>query len=164
MAKESSSFCEYPACLGIGSEWTECCHRSNELESTVKPLAKRFKFIQDDELSKGFVPKNTDMSTKWALKNLQLWKEARNLKFPDDRVPDNLLQVPDESVLNLWLSRYVVETRNAAGEPYPPATIYQLLSALLRSMRAENPACKNFLDKKNPIIQDAAWDTELTLS
>ena len=68
MTKESSSFCEYPACLGLGSEWTECCHKSNESESTVN--AKRFKFIQDDELqelSKGFVPKNTAMSTKWAL-------------------------------------------------------------------------------------------------
>ena len=81
MAKESSSFCEYPACLGIGSEWTDCCRRSNEPESTVKPLAKRFKFIQDDklqELSKGFVTKNTAMSTKWASKNLQSWKETRN--------------------------------------------------------------------------------------
>ena len=64
MAKEKSSFCEYPACLGLGQEWTECCRISDnsELESAVK----RFKFVQDDELqelSKGFVPKNTAMST-----------------------------------------------------------------------------------------------------
>ena len=53
-------------------------------------------------------------------------------------------------MLSLWLSWYVVETRNAAGAPYPPATIYQLLSALLRSMRAENSTCKDFLATKNP--------------
>ena len=51
--------------------------------------------------SKGFVPKNTAMSTKWALKNLNSCKEARKVKFPNEPVPDNLLQLTDESVLSL---------------------------------------------------------------
>ena len=62
MAKESSSFCENPACLGLGSEWTKCCKTSDESSSGTCEIgaAKRFKFVQDDELqelSKGFVPK-----------------------------------------------------------------------------------------------------------
>jgi len=35
---------------------------------------------------RSYVPKNTAVSTKWALKNLQAWKDIRNLKFP---VPEN---------------------------------------------------------------------------
>ena len=153
MAEERSSLCEYPFCLGLGPEWTKCCHNHpKESSESLGPTAKRFKFVQDNELqqlSKGFVPKNTATNTKWALKNFQAWKEARNSNLSQDPVPDNLLETSDESVLNLWLSCYVVETRNGNGEPYPPSTIYQLLSALLRSMRDNNPNCLNFLDK-NP--------------
>ena len=68
---------------------------------------KEFHVTVDDdlqELLKGFEPKNTAMSTKRALKNLQAWKDIRNLKLPCPREPT---------------------------ENYPPATIYQLLSALL---------------------------------
>ena len=74
----------------------------------------RFKFIQDNELqelSKGFVPENTAMSTKWARKNFQAWKEARNSRRT--------------RLIQIGVSRFVVETRNTAGEPYPPAAIYQ---------------------------------------
>jgi len=39
---------------------------------------KHFKAVDDDlqELLKGFEPKNTAMSTKRALKNLQAWKDV----------------------------------------------------------------------------------------
>jgi len=55
---------------------------------------KHFKAVDDDlqELLKGFEPKNTVMSTKRALKNLQAWKDVRNLKFPNYPVPENLLK------------------------------------------------------------------------
>ena len=148
MAERSLSLCKNPACLGLGFDWSECCGKS---ESECEPTTtKRFKFVDDNnlqELSKGFARKNTAMSTKWAPKNLQAWKDARNSKFLNDPVPEDLLKTTDESVLCLWLSRYAVETRKTTGELYPPATIYQLLSALLSPMLLHPllPACSHVL-------------------
>jgi len=51
--------------------------------------------------------------------------------------------------LNYWLSRFVVEARRADGERYPSATLYQLLSGLLRYARSKLKGCPNFLDKKD---------------
>ena len=86
MAERSLSLCKNPACSGLGSDWTEGWGRE---ESKCEPTTtKHFEFVDDDlqELSEGFVPKNTTMSTKWALKNLQAWKDIRN------PVPENLLK------------------------------------------------------------------------
>ena len=55
----------------------------------------------------------------------------------------------DANVLNTHLSRFVTETRKSNGEPYPPATLHQLLYGVLRHMRDCNPGCPNFLDKKD---------------
>ena len=39
--------------------------------------------------------------------------------------------------------------RKKDGSEYPPKTIYQLLTGLLRHMCALNPLCPNFLDTDN---------------
>ncbi len=74
-------------------------------------------------------------------------------RFSTETVPEKLLQGSDEKVLGVWLSRYTVETCNAKCERHPPSVCYQLLRELLRSVRAENPCCPNFLDKKNPHLK-----------
>ena len=125
--------------------------------------SERFKtFVTDDELanlSKGFsVHKNTSNSTGpgWGLHNFQAWTKAHNRRFPNDMVPPDLLQTSDKSFLNTWLSRYIVETRDRNGAYYPPSTLYQLLSGILR---AENTSCPNFLDKRARIcFQTVTWD------
>ena len=55
----------------------------------------------------------------------------------------------DPELLNHHLSKFIVETRKANGEPYPPASLHQLLCGLLRHMREENHSCPNFLNKKD---------------
>jgi len=88
----SLSLGKNPACLGLGSDWSEGWGRE---ESKCEPkTTKHFEFVDNDlqELSKELCTKNTAMSTKWALKNLQAWKDVRNLKFPNYPVPENLLK------------------------------------------------------------------------
>ena len=46
-----------------------------------------------------------------------------------------------------------MDTRTKDGSYYPPSTIYQLLSGILRYMRAENSSCPNFLDKRDPAFK-----------
>ena len=40
--------------------------------------------------------------------------------------------IAEGSALNHWLSKFVLEARKADGEPYPPNTLYQICSGLLR--------------------------------
>ena len=48
------------------------------------------------------------------------------------------------------LRHYVAETRNTRGEPYPPKTIYQLLTGILQYLRLTQPHnCPNFLDRSD---------------
>ncbi len=44
----------------------------------------------------------------------------------------------------------MAETISCTGESYPPATVYSLLSGILRHMRSQNPTFPNFLDRNNP--------------
>ena len=112
--------------------------------------SSRFKFSSEEQLSelaKGLIPENTKGSTNWALKNFNLWLKSRNDANPENPVPEDILTSSDPDLLNHHLSQFVVETRKANGEHYPPSTLHQLLCGLLRHMREVNPCCSNFLNK-----------------
>ncbi len=155
------ALCGEPTCLGL-PEWTDCCKNAAFAqeppavapETTNGSASERFKYFVSDEqlseLSKGYTPKNTEASTKWALKNFLEWTKARNVQFPSQLVPTDILSSSDPATLNMWLSRFAVETRNTKGEFYPPSSLCQLLTGLLRHMRTINPNCPNFLEKTNP--------------
>ena len=117
---------------------------------------KRFRCISDKELDNLIVakpPVNTEYSTNWALRNFADWSRQRNTTSTNKPVPENLLTSGSADDLNYWLSLYVVETRNKKGEPYPPRTLYQLLTGLHRHALTINPHAFNFLDKYNRAFQ-----------
>lgn len=97
----------------------------------------RFQFLTEDEcdkLKEGYTLANTAKSTKWALNNFAAWKDAR-AKAQQEKCPDDLLTSSDPALLCKWLTRFVVATRTTQGKPYPPSTLYQLLTGLLRQMK-----------------------------
>ena len=174
-----SQACSYnPFCLGM-CEWTDCpgalqldatprptCPRisappSNSPAVTASSSlsshsslseSKRFKFATEEELStfaKGLVPENTTRSTKWAMNNFSTWIKERNARYPASPVPDDILMCSEPEIINLHLSRFIVETRKSNGDMYPPSTLHQLLCGILRRMRELNPNCPNFLDKSD---------------
>ena len=128
-------------------------HASTCTSGGPRTNGERFSTFVDDEelaaLSKGVVPAGTDKCTKWALANFAAWKKARNKKHPDDPVPEDIFTCIDPATLNTHISRFVLETRKSNGDFYPPKTLHQLLCGVLRHMRAVNPGCLNFLDKKD---------------
>jgi len=99
-------------------------------------------------LEEGPTVANTKKCTNWAVWVFTAWRQARNVT-QEDRCPTDLLENPFAGQLNYWLSRFVVEARRADGERYPSATLYQLLSGLLRYARSKSKRCPNFLDKKD---------------
>ena len=70
---------------------------------------------------KGFVPKNTDSNTQWAVRNFEAWRAWRTSTGTDGTfVPDTreLLTGNDASVLNHWLSLFVTETKRSDGKSF----------------------------------------------
>ena len=102
-------------------------------------------------MMKAKIPKNTDINTCWAMKNFTDWLSDYNLRNPESVCPEEVIlpSCPAET-LNKWLCVYAVETRSQSGEPYPPASLYSLLSGILRHMRSENPTYPNFLNGSLP--------------
>ena len=169
------SFSHY--CLDM-CEWTDCPGYSSRLQletDTSRPLpqleqfhpssskdqlrlpiasnkSSHFKISTEQQLSelaKGLIPENTKGSTNWSLKIFNLWLKSRNDVNPENPVPEDILTSSDPDLLNHHLSQYVVETRQANGEHYPPSSLHQLLCGLLRHMHEVNPSCPNFLNKKD---------------
>ena len=95
-------------------------------------------------------PKSTEQCTKWALKNFHAWKQERNHIHSEEPVPDDLLETASPEEISRWLAHYVAEMRNTRRKPYPPKTIYQLLTGILRHLRLTQPHnCPNFLDRSD---------------
>ena len=114
--------------------------------------SERFRSVSEEELSQlstPYVPKNTNRSTAWAKSVFDAWMANREEKCP----PSFLETCRDPRTMEKWLKLFVAEAMfNKNGEPYPPDTIYSILTGILRYMRQATPRCSvpNFLDRKNP--------------
>ena len=66
------------------------------------------------------MPKNTTLSTLWAMKNFIDWFFEYNIRNPESKCSEEaLLPSCFGEVLNKWLSVYVAETRSHTGEQLP---------------------------------------------
>ena len=88
------------------------------------------KLISDFELkmSKGFVPKSTEKSTVWAVRNFQPWCGWREKQR--NPVPKDLLDCSNGEMLNRWLSLSVKETRRVDGKLFPSSMLYLVSSVI----------------------------------
>ena len=51
----------------------------------------------------------------------------RNKESIAEKCPDDILECPEASKLDFWLSRFVVEVHWTDSQPYPPKSVHQLL-------------------------------------
>ena len=110
--------------------------------------------VEMDKICKGFVPKNTEKATNWAVRVFEQWRVERNRATSDDgeMCPSNLLQYPVQVSLNYWLLRFVVDARREDGQPYPPTSVSNFLAGLYRECRKYDPNCPNYMNRKDPTI------------
>ena len=101
----------------------------------------------------GVIPANTKASTQWAERNFISWITERNKVVPNDPVPVDLLSCHDAELVCKNLCRFVLETRNSNGQPYPPATIRSLLSGLSRILKS-NKAPFSIFNKEDTRFRD----------
>ena len=84
------------------------------------------------EICKGFVSDNTKKNTDWAIRVFCEWRPYRNkaTTVTKDMCPEDLTECRKPSLLNHWLSQFVMEARKEDGKLYPPTTISNILAAL----------------------------------
>ena len=111
--------------------------------------------MSDDKLiefAKGKKCVNTDRSTNWAIGVFKEWLKQRNESCPNDLSPEDFLEADhsdDVVQLQEWLCRFVIEARKQDGELYPPSSLQNLLSGVLRYMRGLHGDTPDFLLKKD---------------
>ena len=120
--------------------------------SSKKPTSSlRFALASDadaEKAAKGVVPDNTVHSNAWAWRNVEEWARIRNAANPSDAVPEELLSLNDPDVVCKWLCKFVLETRQGSGKPYPPKSLYSILCGL-QHVNHSNGVRFNFLDKED---------------
>ena len=119
-------------------------------------FSQPFSSSEMEKICHGYVPNNTAKATTWALKVFKAWRDHRG-EETDGKCPKDLLESPNVDTLNFWLSRFVVEARREDGNPYPPASINNILAGLYRytmSLAPSSMSVPNFMDTKDPAFRD----------
>ena len=160
--------CSKCSCLGEPwcSEW-DCCLSDSELEDFEYHPRKKAKLdststkrfvsptseVDMKKICQGFVPKNTQKATDWAVRVFTEWRAQRN-KASSEQCPSDLLEWPVDTALNYWLARFVVEAHRENGSPYPPTSISNMLAGLYRYCKKFDGSCANFMNRKDPAFKE----------
>ncbi|XP_050414113.1 uncharacterized protein LOC126828378 [Patella vulgata] len=121
----------------------------NDETVEIKPAEVDTRFaspITDDEMSsltKKIIPGTTEKTISWACRLFESWRKARNDKIRQGDTSGHQLSFItreldflNDDELSYCLSRFIVETRKADGNEYPPKTLRQLV--LLIQMHLNN--------------------------
>ena len=100
------------------------------------------------EARRGYVLHNTSRS---AVSNFYSWLTSLDQE-ERGKYPQDIVLTDDPELLCSCLCKYVMETRKESGEHYPPKTILNLLSGLLRYMRDNKKEAFNIMDDENPVF------------
>ena len=120
-----------------------------------------FERVDEGEMSticNDYIHRNTAKSTRWSVGGFNEWKASRNCEAGKVRCPNDLLECADATERSFWLVHFVAKVRRTDGKPYPPKSIHQLLSSILRHMRSLDPCRPNILnrkDKRFPVLHKA---------
>ena len=83
----------------------------------------RFEALNDkekDRYSRVKVPKQTEQSNSWALKNFREWQKDYRIGNPNSGFRGDVLEKVHCQELDEVLSTFVVETWKENGDKYPP--------------------------------------------
>ena len=95
-----------------------------------------------DKVIEGCIPSKTKKQTDWAVAVYKEWCGVRK--------ESSLLATMSNNDIEEQLCRFVMEARRQDGDPYPPQTVYALITGLQRYLRAEGRRDISFLTKSDP--------------
>ena len=145
--RQTDQFCERPFCLGIPWHEWGCCSTLDSLlesevltstsdeDSTLLPeeapthmceLSSRYAIpTTDEEIKRAHeesVPKATRTDTAYCVRLWSDWAENRS-KHTKEIVPP-FDQLHDKSLLQCWLTRFVLKVTSKKGTEYNPNTLH----------------------------------------
>ena len=99
--------------------------------------------VSDDNIQavkENSVPKNTARNTAWAVTMWKDWSAHHQQSYLGNytELPVHLY-IANNLVLDYWVSKFVVETKNASGDIYPPNTLYSACCGLQRYIKQCRP-------------------------
>ena len=108
----------------------------------------RFSLTTDSQLQEAkvaSVSKNTAKTTAWSLNIWKEWSKHRQTLHPGaySEWPVHLY-LADNTQLDYWLSKFVLETRKRNGDYYPPKTLYAICCGLQRYIQEHRPEVNIF--------------------
>ena len=73
--------------------------------------------------AEGVVPENASRVNAWGLINFEEWMKETGKATSSEPVPQDLLHCNDPVIVSKWLCKFILETRQESGKPYPPKSI-----------------------------------------
>ena len=70
--------------------------------------------------AEGVDPDNTSRVNAWGLRNFDKWMMETGKATSSEPVPEDLLHYNDPVIVSKWLCKFILETRQESGKPYPP--------------------------------------------
>ena len=101
-----------------------------------------------DTASKRFVPKNTNISLKWAFRIFSHWVE-HSKEVGRDYKTEDLWLCRDAKQFTTMLSQYCLEVKQRNGTPYTPKSILQILINLQSYARSQDTDSFSFMNQKD---------------
>ena len=139
-----------PTSLALEPPRTSSSFICNQPHPASVATSSRFQMLTTDkdleEVKKKAVPKNTDKNTNWAVNVWKQWNAHRRQVCPSYSDWPTHPMIAQPSELDYWLSKFVLETRKAEGEHYPPDTLYVICNGLQRCVRETRPEINIFKD------------------
>ena len=113
--------------------------------------------VEMDETCKGFVPKNTEKTTNWAVGVFEQWKVERNRAtsaMVKCVLPTCCSALPRYRSITGCRGLLLKLVERMDMQPYPPTSISNLLAGLCRECQIHDPNCPNFMNRKDPMFKE----------
>lgn len=80
------------------------CTNKSEVQSQTGRFVSPKKSLESYQ--NGFIPKNTEINTLWAVRNFNEWMTEYNASHADDPCPQDILLTDNPSHLSFWLQKF----------------------------------------------------------
>ena len=106
------------------------------VDETGTSTGQRFATPKSDEEAekarKARIPKKTQADTRYCMEIWNKWSSYRNSIVDNEHIIEDITSL-DNSTLQYWMSRFVLEIRKKNG--YPPNTLHHICCGILRHLR-----------------------------
>uniref|UniRef100_T1JUA8 ZMYM2-like/QRICH1 C-terminal domain-containing protein n=1 Tax=Tetranychus urticae TaxID=32264 RepID=T1JUA8_TETUR len=118
-------------------------------------MSERFGHQYDDDAVRDFIrcaiPKNTLKHDEWAKKMWLDWRSSRKSDPESESPPECIYGMKKKDEVDKWVTRFILEVRNANGEEYNPTSLKCLAAAIQRILRSNGYDGPGLMTNGSPV-------------